>query len=231
MWRPFSARHGSFRMHVPVACLLLIACAGSSAASAIRGDVRAWILANNPGLKPNFLKADLPQKTIKLPNGQTVPIYKIEQFHDVNFRLRFYARKKEGVKIVSSMAAKLRKLMALPDFYHWIKRHRSQYKINGRTVSSQKAYQHFRNINRRLGVAAGKRYHAPVGGGSGIGAPSWAVWRQMNLFFHEACHCIGIGHNSGGLSGPLAGELREWDRKGRGNYQTIDLNTLRVPKE
>ncbi|MFC1805792.1 fibronectin type III domain-containing protein [Planctomycetota bacterium] len=212
-----------------MACLVLVACAGTSAAGAIRGDVRAWILANNPGLRWNFLKTELPHRPIKLPNGKTVPLFKIKQFHGANFQLTFHARKKEGVKIVSSMAKKLRKLMARPEFYRWIKRHRGHYKIHGKRVSSKKAYNHFRKIHRRLGVAAGKRYRAPVGGGSGIGAPSWAVWRQMNLFFHEACHCIGIGHKSGGLSGPLAGQLRRWDRQKRWNYQTIDLNTLRVP--
>ena len=229
MRSPFSARLGSFAMHAPVACLVLVACAGASAAGAIRADVRAWVLANNPGLKSNFLKTELPHRAIKLPNGKTVPLFKIKQFHGANFQLTFHARKKEGVKIVSSMAKKLRKLMARPEFYHWIKSYRGQYKINGRTVSSGKAYNYFRNIHRRLGVTAGKQYHAPVGGGSGIAAPSWAVWRQMNLFFHEACHCIGIGHNSGGLSGPLAGQLRRWDRQKLWNYQTIDLNTLRVP--
>ena len=224
-----SGRVGSVAVHVSVACWVVIACAGTSAAGEIRGDVKAWILANNPGLKSNFLKTELPQKPIKLPNGKTVPLFKIRQFHGANFQLTFHARKKEGVKTVTTMAKRLRKLMARPEFYHWIKRHRSQYKIHGKKVSSQQAYNHFRNIRRRLGVTAGKRYRAPVGGGSGIAAPSWAVWRQMNIFFHEACHCIGIGHNSGGLSGPLAGQLRRWDRKKLWNYQTIDLNTLRAP--
>jgi hypothetical protein len=65
--------------------------------------------------------------------------------------------------------------------------------------------------------------------GGGIAAPSWAVWKAMNIFFHEACHCIGIGHDSGGLSGPIAGKLRGWDRKKWWNYDTIDLNALSVP--
>jgi len=199
---------------------------------AIRADVLAWILAHNKGLNANFLKTELPEKTIKLPSGQTVPIYKLKQFLEVNFRLTFFARKKEkGSDVVPVMEERLRKLMALPNFYHWIKDHRSQYRISPKgKVSAQEAYQHFRRINRHLGVTAGKQYHAPVGGGGGMAAPSWAVWRAMNLFEHEACHCIGIGHNSGGLSGPLAGALRTWDRKKLWMYQTIDLNTLAVPK-
>ena len=225
----FSTRLGSLRIHGPAACLLLLASAATSAHGGIRADVKAWLLANNPGLSWNFLKTDLPQRKIKLPDGRTVPLYKIKQFHDVNFRLRFSARRKEGMKIVNTMEARLKKLMALPEFYHWIKSYRSRYKIKGKKVSSQKAYNYFRNLNRRLWVTANKRYRAPVGGGNGMGAPSWAVWRQMNIFFHEACHCIGIGHNSGGLSGPLAGKLRRWDRQKRWKYQTIDLNTLTVP--
>ena len=225
----FLARLGSITVRISMACGVLIACAGTSAAGAIRADVKAWILANNPGLKWNFLKTELPDKRIKLPDGRTVRLFKIKQFHGANFQLRFRARKKEGVRTVTTMAKRLRKLMARPEFYHWIKRHRGHYKINGKRVSSQKAYNYFRNIRRRLWVTAGKRYRAPVGGGNGMGAPSWAVWRQMNIFFHEACHCIGIGHKSGGLSGPLAGKLRRWDRKKLWNYQTIDLNTLRVP--
>ncbi len=57
----------------------------------------------------------------------------------------------------------------------------------------------------------------------------WAVWNQMNLLFHEICHVINIGHNSGGLSGPLAGKLRDWDQQQRWNYSTIDLNKLNLP--
>ena len=202
-----------------------------SGASGIHADVLKWLLAHNPGLTPNFLKTDLPDKTILLPNGQTVPIYRLKQFLDVNFRLTFFARSNEkGSDIVPVMEERLRKLMALPQFYHWIKSYRGEYKISPKgKVSAQEAYDHFRHIDRRLGVTAGRQFHAPVGGGDGIAAPSWAVWRAMNLFEHEACHCIGIGHDSGGLSGPLAGELRSWDRKKLWNYTTIDLNSLTVP--
>jgi len=204
----------------------------STGASVIRDDMLAWILAHNDGLKANFLTTELPDKSITLPNGQSVPIYKLKQFLEVNFRLTFYARKQEkGSEVVPVMEERLRKLMALPDFFQWIKSHRPQYKISPKgKVSSQEAYDHFRHIDRNLGVTAGKQYHAPVGGGSGIAAPSWAVWRAMNLFEHEACHCIGIGHDSGGLSGPLAGALRKWDRKKLWNYETIDLHALTVPK-
>jgi len=192
--------------------------------------VLAWLRAHNPGLGANFLKSDPPDRKIKLPDGQTTPIYKLKQFLDVNFRLTFYVRKKQkGSDVVGQMEQRLRKLMALPQFHEAIKKHKPQYRIAKKgKVSSEQAYQHFRNIHRNLSVTAGKKFHAPVGGGGGIAAPSWAVWKQMNLFFHEACHCIGIGHNSGGLSGPIAGKLRQWDRKKLWNYKTIDLNSMKA---
>jgi hypothetical protein len=211
--------------------LLLIAGAGNLGAGVIRADVEAWILAHNPGLKANFLGTELPGKTILLPNGRTVPIYQTKQFLDVNFRLTFFARKREkGSDIVPVMEQRLRKLLARPEFYNKVRSYKSVYRISPKgKVSSQRAYDHFRHIQRHLGVTAGKQFRAPVGGGSGIAAPSWAVWKKMNIFFHEACHCIGIGHNSGGLSGPIAGSLETWNRQGLWNYQTIDLNTLSVP--
>lgn len=201
-----------------------------SPANIIRADVLAWILAHNQGLSPHFLTTEPPGKTIRLPDGRTVPIYQLKQFLDVNFRLTFFARKKvKGSDVVPVMETRLRKLMALPEFHDWIVKHRPTYRISPKgRVSAEAAYQHFRRVHRHLGVTAGKRYRAPVGGGGGIAAPSWAVWRAMNLFFHEACHCIGIGHNSGGLSGPLAAALRSWDRKKRWNYETIDLNRMAV---
>jgi hypothetical protein len=201
-----------------------------STGGVVRGDVQAWILANNPGLPANFLKTEPPDRTIKIPDGRTVPIFKLKQFLDVNFRLTFYARKNEkGSNIVPVMEERLRKLMARPEFRERVMTHRREYKIAGKgKVSSKEAYNHFRNIDRRLGVTASKKVKAPVGGGGGINAPSWAVWKQMNLFFHEACHCIGINHDSGGLSGPIAGTMRKWDRKKLWNYETIDLNALGV---
>lgn len=202
------------------------------ATSIVRADVLQWVLANNPGLRPDFLRTELPGKTIKLPDGQTLPIYRLKQFHDVNFRLTFFARNQEkGSEIVPVMETRLRKLMCLPDYYEFIMKHRGEYKINGKKVSALQAYNHFRYIDRRLGVTAGKQFKAPVGGGSGIAAPSWAVWKAMNIFHHEACHCIGINHDSGGLSGPLSGALREWDRKKKWNYSLVDLNTLVVRSE
>jgi hypothetical protein len=167
---------------------------------------------------------------VLLPNGQSVPIYKLDQFLNVNFQLNFVSGKKEGVNLVETQELHLRKLMALPEFYHWIKDYRGTYRIAGKgQVSADEAYNYFRHIHRRIHVTVNPKLHAPVGGGNGINAPSWAVWKQMNLFFHEACHVIGIGHNSGGLSGPLAGKLRDWDQQERWNYNTIDLNSLDVP--
>lgn len=198
----------------------------------IRPDVLAWMLENNPGLQANFLRTQPSDKVVLLPNGQSMPIYRLEQFLDVNFQLDFKSRVREKVGFVESQELHLRKLMALPEFYHWIKNHTNTYRIAGRgTVSSQEAYNYFRNINRNIWVTASSRVNAPVGGGNGINAPSWAVWKQMNIFFHEACHVIGIGHNSGGLSGPLAGKLRDWDRQQRWNYSTIDLNSLSLPRQ
>jgi hypothetical protein len=222
---------GSLRMHARLACLLLLAAAGNLGADPVRADVQAWLLAHNEGLKANFLVTELPGKTILLPDGRTIPIYQTKQFLDVNFRLTFFARKKEkGSDIVSVMEERLRKLLARPEFYDRVKTHKPEYRISPKgKVSSQEAYDHFRHIHRNLGVTAGKQFHAPVGGGSGIAAPSWAVWKKMNLFFHEACHCIGIGHNSGGLSGPIAGSMETWNRKGLWKYETIDLNALTIP--
>jgi len=201
----------------------------NSPSAAIRGDVLRWILANNTGLGSNFLNTEPPQRTIKLPNGRTVAIYRLKQFHATNFRLTFFARKNEkGSDVVPVMEERLRKLMCLPAYYEFIKKHRKSYKINGKKVSSEQAYNHFRHIHRHLGVTAGKQYKAPVGGGGGIAAPSWAVFKAMNIFHHEACHCIGINHDSGGLSGPLSGALRTWDRQKKWNYSLIDLNQLPV---
>ncbi|HOD83881.1 MAG: Extracellular serine protease precursor [Planctomycetes bacterium ADurb.Bin126] len=198
--------------------------------SGIHPAVLAWMLKNNPGLGANFLKTEPPDKVVLLPNGQRVQIYKIDQFLNVNFRFNWVSRKKEGIDLVEKQEDHLRKLLALPEFYHWIRQHRYTYRIAGKgKVSAQQAYNYLRNINRRIYVTASKKVKAPVGGGNGINAPSWAVWKQMNLFWHESCHVIGIGHNSGGLSGPLAGKLRQWDRQKRWDYTTIDINELEVP--
>ncbi len=199
-------------------------------AKAIRPDVLSWMLLNNDGLQANFLKTEPPDKTVLLPNGRTVPIFQIKQFLDVNFRLTFSSRKQEGVNLVETQEWQLRKLMARPQFRNWIRQHAYTYSIHGKgRVSSAEAYNYLRNIKKDIKVTVSPRVKAPVGGGNGINAPSWAVWKQMNLFWHEACHCIGIGHTSGGLSGPLAGELREWDRKRLWDYETIDINQLTVP--
>ena len=230
---------GTFKVRVRLACFVLLS-AGALAspdaqagegARVIRPDVLAWILQNNKGLRADFLQTEPPDRIVLLPNGQTVPIFKIKQFLDVNFRLNFQARKMEGVKLVQTQEWQLRKLMALPQFYYWIKRHAYTYRISGKgRVSSLEAYNYLRRIKRNIKVGVSRRIHAPVGGGNGIMAPSWAVWKQMNLFWHEACHCIGIGHNSGGLSGPLAGKLRQWDKWSLWNYSTIDINKLQVPR-
>jgi hypothetical protein len=201
---------------------------GGEAKDPIRPNVMSWLLANNPGLTKNFLTKDPPDREIKIPNGKTVPIFKLKQFLEVNFRLTFFARKQEkGSDVVPVSEEHLRKLLARPEFYDRVLHHRPKYKIAGKgTVSARDAYDYIRHINRRLGVTANKRIKAPVGGGSGINGPSWAVWKAMNLFWHEACHCIGIGHDSGGLSGPIAGSLRDWDRKKKWKYDTIDVNNL-----
>jgi hypothetical protein len=231
---------GSFEVRLRSACIVLLSAVALASpdaqagegAKAIRSDVLAWMLQNNKGLGADFLKTEPPNKTVLLPDGRSVSILHIKQFLDVNFRLTFSARKKEGINLVETQEWQLRKLMAHPEFYNWIKSHAHTYKISGKGwVSSLEAYNYLRNIKRNINVTVSSKVHAPVGGGNGINAPSWAVWKQMNLFWHEACHCIGIGHNSGGLSGPLAGELREWDRRRWWNYETIDINTLQVPKD
>ena len=191
----------------------------------------AWIKANNPGLPDNFMTHSPPDTVIKLPNGQTTPIFKTTQFLDSNFRLTFFARQKDGESIVGESERRLRLLLATPDFQERMKTHKPEYRIDGvgNHVPAGEAYAYIRHINRNLGATAGKQYHAPVGGGGGIAAPSWAVWKAMNLFWHEACHCIGIGHNSGGISGPIAGTLKQWDHKKKWNYDRIDLNSLTIP--
>ena len=200
-------------------------------ASVIKADTLAWLLKNNEGLPADFLRSEPPDRMIKLPDGREVALYTLTQFLEGNFRLTFHARTQEkGAELVPVMEERMRKLMARPEFHERVRTHRPEYKIAGKgKVSAEEAYRHFRNINRNLGVAVDPRVKAPVGGGSGINAPSWAVWKQMNLFFHEACHCIGIGHDSGGLSGPIAGSMRQWDRKKLWNYETIDVNALPVP--
>jgi len=195
----------------------------------IRPDVLAWIYANNPGLKSNFLETEPPDTWVKLPDGQSLQIYRFEQFLNRNFDLDFKSRQADKVDFVQQQEWKLRRLMALPEFYHWILDHAKTYRIAGRgTVSAQQAYDYFRNVSKTVWVTANPKIKAPVGGGNGISAPSWAVWKQMNLFFHEACHVINIGHNSGGLSGPLAGKLRDWDNQKRWNYSTVDLNQVTI---
>jgi hypothetical protein len=190
-------------------------------------EILQKILRDNPGLTPKFLTESLPDTPIKLSNGKTYPLYQLDQFLQANFRIQWYARKKEGEAIVAESSRRLRKLMALPDFHDRVMHHKQEYIISPKgKVSAQEAYNHFRRCTARLGATAGKQYHAPVGGGGGIAAPSWAVWKAINLFEHETCHCIGIGHNSGGLSGAIAGTLRDWDRKDKWNYPTIDANTL-----
>ncbi len=200
--------------------------------SVIRADMLAWLLANNPGLDRNFLRTTPPDTTIRLPDGRTVPIYRLKQFLDVNFRLSFFARIQEkGSDVVPASAEHLRKLLALPEFYHLVTHYKLEYTIAGKgKVSAEAAYRYIRGINRRIGVTAHKECKAPVGGGGGINAPSWAVWKAMNIFWHETCHCIGIGHDSGGLSGPIAGNLRKWDRQKKWNYETLDLNAMPIPK-
>ncbi|MFO1523032.1 MAG: hypothetical protein U1G05_13520 [Kiritimatiellia bacterium] len=200
-------------------------------APVVRAEILDWMLANNPGLGRDFLKTEPPDKVVKIPDGREVPVYRLDQFLAVNFRLHLFARKQEkGSDMVPDIEKRMRKLMARPEFRERVLNHKPQYLIAGKgRVSAQEAYDHFRRIHRRLGVAVDPKIKAPVGGGSGIAAPSWAVWKQMNLVFHEACHCIGIGHNSGGLSGPIAGTMRQWDRKKLWNYETIDLNAVKIP--
>lgn len=195
----------------------------------IRPDVLEWMLENNPGLKANFLKTDRPDKVVLLPNGQSLPIYRLDQFLDVNFRLDLKSRQAPKVDFVNRQEEHMRKLMALPEFYDWIKDHSNTYQIGGRgKVNSEQAYNYFRNINRNVWVTADPRVKAPVGGGNGINAPSWAVWNKMNLLFHEVGHVINIGHNSGGLTGPLAGKMDQWDNQRRWDYSTVDLNGLNL---
>ena len=192
----------------------------------MRAEVLDWLVAHNEGLQPDFLQKDPPDRVVRIPDGREVPIYHLKQFLDVNFRLTLHARIQEkGSDIVPVMEEHMRKIMATPEFRERVLTHKPEYLIAGKgRISAQEAYDHFRRIHRDLGVTANPKIKAPVGGGSGIAAPSWAVWKQMNLVFHEACHCIGIGHNSGGLSGPIAGTMRQWDRKKLWNYETIDLN-------
>jgi hypothetical protein len=155
----------------------------------------------------------------------------LSQFLDVNFKLDLKSRKADKVDFVNRQEEHMRKLMALPEFYYWIKNHTDTYRIGGKgKVNSEQAYNHFRTINRTVWVTASPRVKAPVGGGNGINAPSWAVWNAMNILFHEVCHVIDIGHNSGGLSGPLAGKMRDWDNQRRWDYSTVNLNSLNVPQ-
>jgi hypothetical protein len=196
----------------------------------IRQDVFTWLLANNPGLNPHFLTNDACDREIKLPDGRTVPIYKLDQFLEVNFKLSYSSPDKEGQEVARMMSEHLRKILATPEFRDTIKHYKPSYDLTGRgKVSSGEAYDFFRKKDKHIVVKAGPEYHGTVGGGGGIAAPSYRMWKAMNLFWHESCHCLNIGHNSGGLSNVIAGRMKDMDKKKVWKYATIDLNSLKVP--
>lgn len=202
---------------------------GNIAPDDIKPEVLGKILQDNPGIGPDFLEKEPPDQMIKLSDGKEWPLYQLTQFLHHNFHMDLIASKKEGEKIIEEQNWKMHRLMAHPDFRDWFKAYHPSYKVHGRKVDWEQAYHFVRHLHNTVRCGVTHPGQMPHGGGGHAMAPSWAVWKKLNLLYHEAANATpGFSGDDPVLTGVLAGHLEKMDKKRLWKYPTIDVNTLEV---
>jgi len=159
------------------------------------------------------------------------PLYQFTQFLLPNFKRELQANAQQGVHEIQDQNYKMRRLMAIPDFYHWFQTYHKTYTLFGKQVDWQTAYSFERRLVNTVSVRVDPNAHQPYGvvGGNIVVAPSWAVWNRMSILFHEVQNATkGINGDDPVLTGVLAGEMQTWCDMNKWNYSTIDVNTLKV---
>jgi hypothetical protein len=200
---------------------------GGNPASGINPDVLARLLKDNPGLKADFLEKAPPDQEILLSNGKKYPLYRLTQFLEHNFKLEMHAAEKQGEALIEEQNWKMHRLMAHPKFYEWFKSFGKTYKVHNKKVDWETAYRFVRDLHNDVKVAVDPKAHMPYGGGGRAVAPSWAVWKKMNLLYHEVANATpGFSGDDPVMTGVLAGHLEKMDKQKDWNYSTIDVNTL-----